>query len=150
MNDTTKPTTQILLVGAGRMGMRHLRGLLRVAQSVVVVDPRDEALAEAEREARGTAGTVVGYRSLEEALAGSSPDAAVLGETAGGRLERVRAIVEHGVPALLVEKPLEQSRTRTRLLAEAVDAAGASAWANHFFRGLDFFTELRTAGGPYA
>ena len=34
---------KVLLIGAGRMGMRHLQGLDGVARSCDIVDPRAEA-----------------------------------------------------------------------------------------------------------
>jgi predicted dehydrogenase len=130
---------KVLVVGAGRMGRRHLRGLAGVADELVVVDPREEARREA--------GAAESFATLEEALEGARYDAAVLAETAAGRLERLRAIVGAGVPSVLVEKPVEQSRDR---VAAAVEAAGeADVRVNHFFRTLDLFAQVRARGGPF-
>jgi hypothetical protein len=129
----------VLVVGAGRMGQRHLRGLAGIADELVVVDPREEARREA--------GAAESFAMLEEALGAARYDAAILAETAAGRLERLRAIVAAGVPSVLVEKPVEQSRDR---VAAAVDAAGAAdVRVNHFFRTLDLFAQLRARGGPF-
>lgn len=130
-----------LVVGAGRMGLRHLRGLASVTDDLHVVDPRPEA--------REAAGAPHAYGSLEEALAAGPYDAAVLAETATGRLERFAALAAAGVPAVLVEKPVEQSRRRVRALASAAQAGGVDARVNHYFRGLERFRELRELGGPF-
>ena len=135
---------KVLLVGAGRMGLRHLQGLAAVTPDAHVVDP-----SEAARDTAARAGAVV-HPSIAEALASAGPfDAAVLGETAAGRLERVTELVSAGVPSLLLEKPVEQSRERVHRLAAVVAAGGVDARVNHFFRTLDLFAELRAAGGPF-
>jgi predicted dehydrogenase len=130
---------RVLVVGAGRMGRRHLRGLEGVADEVAVVDPRDDARREATA-ARS-------FATLDDALAAGPYDAAVLAETAAGRLERLRALVDAGIPSVLAEKPVEQSRERVAAAVET--AAGADVRVNHFFRTLDLFSEIRARGGPF-
>lgn len=132
----------VLLVGAGRMGSRHLRGLLAAGATVAVVDPRAEA-----RE--GAAGAERAFPTLADALGAGGYDAAVLAETAAGRLERFAALGEAGVPAVLLEKPLEQSRERAHALAALAREHGVDARVNHLFRTLPRFRELRALGGPY-
>jgi hypothetical protein len=133
----------VVLVGAGRMGMRHLAGLVdAAAPEVRVVDPRPEARAEAER----AASSVRAYATLDEALEGGV-EAAVLAETAAGRLERVQAVVAAGAGRLLIEKPAEQSRGRFRELVAAT--RDTDARCNHHVRTLPFMRELREQGGPF-
>jgi len=133
----------VVLVGAGRMGRRHLAGLLATGvPEVRVVDPRPDARAEAE----AADGRVRSFASLEEAVAGGV-EAAVLAETAAGRLERVEAVVGAGARRLLLEKPVEQSRERARRLAAAV--GGVDARCNHHLRTLPFVRDLRARGGPF-
>lgn len=125
----------VLLVGAGRMGQRHRRGLEAAGAHVVDVDPRPDAGAA--------------HASLDDALARGSYDAAVLAETAAGRLERFRLLAEAGISRVLVEKPVEQSRARVEALAATARAHGVDARVNHFFRALDLFAEVRAGGGPF-
>ncbi len=134
---------KVLVVGCGRMGLRHLRGLAPVTRDVHVADPRPEARAAAE------AAGVESFLSLEDALAAGTYDAAVLAETATGRLERLQALAAAGVRSLLLEKPVEQSRERLSAAAHLVREQGMDARVNHFFRTLDLFRELREAGGPH-
>ena len=124
----------VLVVGAGRMGKRHLRGLEAAGVATVVVDPRAEVGAD--------------FASLEEALTTGSYDAAILAETADGRLERFRALADAGIRRVLVEKPVEQSRTQVRELVEAARAGRVDTRVNHFFRTLPLFRELR--GEPFS
>lgn len=131
----------VLLVGAGRMGMRHLKGLRAAGASVVVVDPRPEARAAA------TADGAVAVESLADGLALGAVDAAVLAATAAGRLELLEEVAAAGVAAVLLEKPVEQSRERVRRLARV--AAEVDVRVNHWFRTLELFARLREAGGPF-
>lgn len=118
----------VLVIGAGRMGRRHLRGLEAAGVAAVVVDPRPEAGAE--------------FASLADALAARSYDAAILAETAAGRMERFRALVDAGVRRVLVEKPVEQSRARMHELVAIATEGGVDARVNHFFRTLPLFRDL--------
>ena len=132
---------KVLVVGAGRMGLRHLRGLAEVTDDVHVVDPREEA--------RRAAGAQASYATLEDALRETRYDAAVLAETADGRLERLRALLATGVRSILVEKPVEQSRERVRAALAAATAPGADVRVNHFLRTLPLFEGLLALGGPF-
>lgn len=125
----------VLVVGAGRMGERHLRGLAAAGVATTTVDPRPEASAS--------------FASVEAALAAGRYDAAILAETAAGRLERFALLAEAGIERILIEKPLEQSRARTHALATAARAHGVVARVNHFFRALDVFRQLRAGGAPF-
>jgi hypothetical protein len=124
----------VLLVGAGSMGARHLRGLESAGVAAVVVDPRAETGAD--------------FSSLDEALTAGSYDAAILAETASGRLERLRAVVDAGVKRVLIEKPVEQSRSRMHELVAIASDNVVDARVNHFFRTLPLFRELR--GAPFS
>jgi Oxidoreductase family, NAD-binding Rossmann fold len=127
------------------MGMRHLHGLAAAGAEAIVVDPR----ADARREALAQVGVAGAFESVEEALAAGTFDAAVLTETAAGRLERFAAIAAAGVRTVLVEKPVEQSRARVHALVDLAREAGVDARVNHFFRTLPLFGELRTEAGPF-
>jgi hypothetical protein len=124
----------VLVIGAGRMGKRHLRGLEAAGLVAVAVDPRAEADAD--------------FVSVEEALAGGNYDAAILAETAAGRLERFRTLVDAGIGRLLVEKPIEQSRARMHELVAIASDNAVDARVNHFFRTQSLFRDLR--GAPFS
>jgi hypothetical protein len=122
------------------MGLRHLRGLRAAGADVTAVDPRpDPAVPD----------DVPVLRTIDEALAAGRYDAAVMAETAAGRLPRFTALAEAGVRRLLVEKPLEQSRERVHALAAVARTHGVDARVNHFFRTLPLFQTMRLGGEPF-
>jgi predicted dehydrogenase len=130
------------------MGLSHLRGLGRLDVRVQVVDPRRGAEADARALAAepGFRAEVEFHRSLESVHAA---DAAVLAETATGRLERFEALLDRGVRRVLVEKPVEQSRKRTRHLADAAASAGADVHVDFVFRTLPLYRRAREGGGDF-
>jgi hypothetical protein len=126
---------KVVVVGGGRMGQRHVRGVEAAGGTAVVVDPRPE--------------TNAAFAALDDALADGPYDAAILAETAAGRLERFALVADAGIASVLVEKPVEQSRERVHAVAEAAARAGVDARVNHFFRTLDVFGELRAQTAPF-
>jgi predicted dehydrogenase len=138
----------VLVVGAGRMGLRHLRGLAALDAGVAhVVDPRPEARAGAVELAQQVLGTAVEtYAALDEVPLGEI-DAAILAETAEGRLERFERVAGGGVGSILLEKPLEQSRRRVARLRELALGTESTVHCNHYRRTLRFYERFRT-GGP--
>jgi predicted dehydrogenase len=135
---------KLVLVGAGRMGHRHLSRIAEepAVETVHVVDPR----AGVEVELPGK--QVVLHRSLDDVPL-AELDAAILAETAGGRLERFERVLAAGVGRVLVEKPLEQSRERVRRMAELAAEHGADVRVHHYRRSKPLYDELREAGGPF-
>ena len=131
------------MIGAGRMGLRHLKGLAAVRVEAHVVDPRAEARAASAELSAGS------FESLDDALEAGAWDAAILAETASGRLERLQALAASGLSAVLVEKPVEQSRDRLRAAVAVAREHGLDVRVNHFFRTLDLFRALRDSGGPH-
>lgn len=113
------------------MGRRHVRGVEAAGAEAITVDPRPDAGAA--------------FATLDEAIARGPYDAAILAETANGRLDRLRMLAEAGIPRVLAEKPLEQSRARVHELAET--ANGMDVRVNHYFRTLEPIRALR--GEPF-
>lgn len=139
----------LLLIGAGRMGQRHLRGLQEVEGVIHVVDPQpavaaavDAIASEANLKAR-----VIHHATLETAFAAVSCfDAAILAATAADRLGSFRAVLDHGVRRILLEKPVEQSRARFRETLALAHAHGAKVQCNLYRRSLEAFHVLRNRG----
>ena len=142
----------VLLIGAGRMGLRHLRGLAELDGEVHVVDPRTEAEKDVHRTAKecGLKAKVCFYTSLQEVPFGEVElDAAILSATAQGRLERLQHVAAHGIRNILIEKPMEQSRKRFREILKLAHDTGLQVRCNHYRRSLSFFNTLREQGGPF-
>lgn len=139
---------EIVLVGAGRMGLTHLRGLSDLEAHIQVVDPRSAAEMDVRTLAAEDAfrPTVTFRRSLADVTAA---DAAILAETAGGRLDRFAALLKLGVDRFLLEKPLEQSRERVRHLHELARESGTDVRVDFVFRTLPLYQDARDDGGPF-
>jgi predicted dehydrogenase len=138
---------KVLLIGAGRMGMRHLQGLDGAVSSCDVVDPN----AEARSAARSTTGKteVRTFASLESLPGDARYDAAILAATATGRRELFEEVESRDIPAILIEKPIAQSRADTRAVLERAASSRSAVWVNHYRRTLAGFEPLRQAGGPF-
>jgi predicted dehydrogenase len=137
----------VLLIGAGRMGLRHLQGLDGVAASCDVVDPQESARAGV-RSATGRT-TLATFASLDELPADARHDAAIVASTAAGRRGLFEVVERRGIPAILIEKPIEQSRADTRALLDRVTSSRSAVWVNHYRRALSGFEPLRQVGGPF-
>jgi predicted dehydrogenase/uncharacterized protein YbjT (DUF2867 family) len=94
---------RVLLIGAGRIGLVHALTLSRLSGVVLcgVVDPKPSQTGLL----RGMGLSAPMFHQLEEALAQTRPDAAVIATPTATHLALVRACVSKGL-AVLVEKPL--------------------------------------------
>ncbi len=138
---------RVLLVGAGRMGIRHLQGLDGIAASCDVIDPQESARASVRSATGRTA--VATFANLDELPADARYDAAILASTAAGRRGLFEAVERRGIRAILIEKPIEQSRADARALLDRVISSKSAVWVNHYRRSLSGFEPLRQAGGPF-
>jgi predicted dehydrogenase len=148
-------TLRILLVGAGRMGQRHLRGMAGRAGEVHIVDPDPQtpSVVAAVAGESGLMARLTCYATLEAALTAAPAfpsrapfDAVILSATAAGRLESFEQIAARGIRDVLVEKPLEQSRARFRRFLPLIQAHGLRVRCNFYRRSLAAFHELRGQG----
>ena len=99
---------KVLIIGAGRMGVRHLQGALSLedVSEVTIVDLNAEALNRALEETghnpRVRPVTMDSFRP-------SAHDVAIIATTAGGRKDLLRLASDCGCSHILIEKPLGQS-----------------------------------------
>lgn len=142
----------ILLIGAGRMGLRHLLGLASVTGHICVVEPRSDRRREVLRVSRDHdfQSEVSVQGELDDAGAEDREwDAAILATTAQGRLELFEQVANMGVPNVLMEKPIEQSRPRVMAIAKIARQTGVSVECNLNRRCLPLYRELKELGGPF-
>lgn len=142
----------VLLIGAGRMGLRHLRGLSAVEGQIVIVDTRNNSKEDVFRCVNefGVKSDIKFVSSLNEiSIPSNGFDAAILSTTAHLRLEQFLWAAEHDIKNILVEKPLEQSRAKCREIQKIARANDINVRCNHYRRTLPFFTEIKKSGGPY-
>jgi siroheme synthase (precorrin-2 oxidase/ferrochelatase) len=131
---------RVLLVGGGRMGQRHLSGIVGVAGEIAVVDPDARSRQACRRLI--TDGSFHAFGTLDDIPSRSRFDLAIIATTAAGRLETLRRMLDFELRWVLAEKPLEQSREKTRALLRLANAASVPLWVNHYRRCLPAYALL--------
>ena len=122
---------QVLLVGLGNIGFRHLQGMAPIAARVqlTAVDPSPEARQRAADEwtrAGGPDARVAAEHSEVEAA-----DIANVATSAAGRLELMRAVLDQARPSRLVlEKVVFQDPGHFDMAREIAEAEGTKVWVN--------------------
>ena len=131
----------LLLVGAGRMGLTHLRALSASPQVDVraVVDPTPSARAAATEIDRG----VRTYAELDHALAQESVDGALIAAPTTLHRTLVAACAERRLP-ILCEKPCGTSTDDIDAASHAADAAGVWLQIGYWRRFVPKLQALRT------
>lgn len=104
---------KVLVLGAGRMGLRHCLGVLKVdrIKTLIVVDVNQVALdnAKTQLETKKNAITIE-YQTLEGFLKSKTTiDIAIIAATAGNRTEICQKLLNFNPRYFLIEKPLGQS-----------------------------------------
>jgi predicted dehydrogenase len=104
---------KVLVLGAGRMGLRHCLGVLKVARikNLFVVDVNRSALENAKIQLEDKKNEVnVSYHTLEEVLNSKLDlDIVIVAATAGNRVELCEKLLSFSPKYFLIEKPLGQS-----------------------------------------
>lgn len=138
-----RPAT-VAVIGCGRRGKGHVQNLL-VLPSVkleAIVDASESRLAWARKNVPG----VRTYRNTSEMLAevGSGLDLVVVATTTDVRVPIARALIEFGVPSMILEKPVATSVLDARELARLCQAKGVRATVNHNRRWSFDYAEIRS------
>jgi myo-inositol 2-dehydrogenase/D-chiro-inositol 1-dehydrogenase len=130
----------LALVGAGRMGITHLRALegepsVRVT---AIVDPSEQARGRAAAAAPGASG----FAGLDAAVAAGGVDAVLIAAPSTLHLGLVREAAAHGLP-VLCEKPCGTASAEVQAAAAAADAAGCLLQVGYWRRFVPELRELR-------
>ena len=130
----------ILVVGAGQIGSRHMQALANTQDvaAVTAVDPgaaaRDTALARW-NDVPGDAGkTLKLAASLADIGRTETFDLAIIATSAPGRLEILKGIVALGVRRVLSEKLLFQSVAQLNAAVALCADKGVSLYPNYVYR----------------
>lgn len=126
---------EVLVVGGGNIGSRHVQGLARAARplAITVVDPNPDSLKlAADRFAespKGAGHSLALSASLDEAP--PAADVCIVATPAGPRPRIVQQIArERRARFLILEKFLFQARADYGAAARALAEAGIPAWVN--------------------
>lgn len=135
---------QILIVGCGSIGERHLRCFQRTGRAAVTACDTNAALVEKMRQQYG----VAGFTDLEAALAHQPFAAAVICTPAHTHIDIALRLLRGGM-GLLIEKPLSTGLDRTQALADEAATSGrfvAVAYVYHSMPWLQAAREYLRAG----
>lgn len=112
---------KVLVLGAGRMGIRHCLGVLKVSEinELVVADINKEALSNAKTQLDNkNPATKIQYVLLDEIAKVERADIIIIAATAGNRKETCEKLLKLNPKYFLVEKPLGQSMKQVNDLVE--------------------------------
>jgi myo-inositol 2-dehydrogenase/D-chiro-inositol 1-dehydrogenase len=130
----------LAILGAGRMGVTHMRALAGEpsVRLCAIVDPSEQARSSAVSAAPG----IAAFADLDAALAQGGIDAVLIAAPSTLHLELVRACAERGLP-MLCEKPCGTTSAEARAAADAADAAGCLLQIGYWRRFVPELVELR-------
>lgn len=145
---------QHLLLGAGRVGEKHLKAIVNNAdryQLVGIIDPNLESiqrlklLLPIEQQAQ-----VASYASLDEALRQEKADSIALCSPSGLHYEQAKQALEHGLHCL-IEKPMTLCLKEARELLELARHKNLQIAVGYLYRYFPFVEDLRQqiAGGEW-
>ena len=137
----------LIIIGAGRMGIRHAQGALLVnsVKKVTVLDIFPAALENAatilnKEDPNGK----LSFQLFEEFVADNTEyDVAIIASTADSRTQLLKLLAKKNCKTILAEKPLGQSMEEVREFAETVDQLGISCSINLNMRLYPGFRQLQ-------
>lgn len=132
---------KVLIIGSGRMGIRHMQGVLSVSDinSVTVLDIFETALENAKKAANGDNRLTT---LLVNEYIPSPHDVCIIASTANNRKELIDLAIESGCKSILVEKPLGQSLEEVEDLVDYVSNLKVTVNVNLNMRLYDCYIKL--------
>ena len=122
---------EILVVGAGSIGKRHIRNLLAVGirpENISVIDPREDR-----REGAFNLGIKALYEEIDTALRDRKFCASIICSPTSMHIPQALELVGQGVN-LLIEKPLSHNLNGAKELIQAANRADVSVLVGYIFR----------------
>ena len=136
-----------LVLGAGRMGLRHVRGLLRcpAIETVSIYDIRDESLLSAREElASNPDFEKCRFLTSSELEATGSLQVVVVATTANGRPETLTQVIQKQPECVLLEKPLGQNLAEVEQVIQLAESSEAKVFVNLNMRMYSYFRQLKS------
>src|SRR5690242_20585865 len=125
-----------VVVGLGRMGMRHLQILTEGGHEIVgIADPRPEALAEARDKFALREG--VCFADAKAMLGQVRPACAIIATTAPAHCELTVMAAQQGASHILCEKPMAVSLAECDAMIDACEKSGTLLAINHQMRFME-------------
>lgn len=135
---------KVLIIGAGRMGLRHLQGALSldIVEDVMLLDIKEEALTAAktayQNDQRVKYDLLSTFKSTD-----CKYDLCIIASTASSRKPLCELAVNSGCKYLLIEKPLGQSYQDVSKLCDYLDTLPLATYVNLNMRMYDSFNKLK-------
>ena len=130
----------VALIGAGRMGRRHLHAVRKLNLSIVgVVDQNPAALSEARGEHDLPESQL--YLNQEQLYASGVPECLIISTTADSHCALTCMAAERGVKYILVEKPLAVSLDECEQMISTCRRYGAKLAVNHQMRFMEQYSK---------
>ena len=130
------------IIGAGRMGRRHITAVERVKLELAgVADLAAESLALARKESGVADGKL--FSDPAAMLAKLRPELVIIATTAPAHCELTLAALGAGARTVLCEKPMATSLGACDRMIAAAENAGARLAINHPMRFLDQYREVQ-------
>lgn len=130
---------RVAIIGAGRMGRRHIEACGRAGYDVVaLVDANPEALEQAAI----AAPSAMRCSTADEALSGPELDVVAIATTTVSHCDLAVQAIRAGVKRVLVEKPLGRSLRECDEVVSIAQQMGARVAVNHPYRQMTHMREL--------
>ena len=142
---------KVLIIGAGRMGLRHLQGALSldIVKTVMILDIKEETLTTAktacQNDKRVSYDLLSGFKAKD-----SQYDLCIIASTASSRKPLCELAVNCGCKYLLIEKPLGQSYQEVEDLCNYVDTLPLETYVNLNMRMYDSIIKLKNDINSFA
>jgi len=136
---------KILILGAGRMGVRHATGCLDAQgdYDIVLADQKQEALDEAGSNLKNHTNAACVTYSLVDNIEPGDFDIGIIAATAAGRRQQLELVYEKGCNHILIEKPLGQSMQQVQDLMQLAETNDAKVHVNLSMRLYEGFIQLK-------
>jgi predicted dehydrogenase len=128
------------IIGAGRMGRRHIHAVRKLGYSVIgVVDTSRSSLDEARQEHHLDENML--FATLEELFSVDVPTCLIIATTADSHCALTCMAAEQGVKYILVEKPLAISLEECDRMIRTCEQHGARLSVNHPMRFMEQYSK---------
>jgi myo-inositol 2-dehydrogenase / D-chiro-inositol 1-dehydrogenase len=130
------------VIGAGRMGLRHIEAARKLGMKVVGVS---DVSADAVHNACQThqLNPSAGFSDAAAMLAATRPQAVAVATTAPSHCELVLQAVHHGARYVLCEKPMASSLEEADRMITACQEHGVTLAVNHQMRFMPQYTRIK-------
>jgi predicted dehydrogenase len=136
----------LLIVGAGQLGSRHLQGALKVEKQsrVFVIDPSEKSLEIAEARANEIPNThEISFTTKWSSLP-NNYDIVIVATSANVRAKVVTELLEnYNVDHLILEKVLFQDIKSYDIVSELIKKTNTNTLVNHPRRTFDFYKNIK-------